>query len=100
MMASHPLRTNTLVSCCHTRGGPVRHPGGQTLGRGSRPVGIALGHAAEELHGLGLEPVGHTRTGQALGGHLGGQIKPHRQIGFTHQIGLWRKPSLRHALQN
>ena len=70
----------------------------ETLGRSSSPVGVALGHAAEELHGLGFKTVGNTGTGQACGRHLGGQVKPHRQIGFTHQIGLKPKAGLRNAL--
>ena len=70
----------------------------ETLGRSSSPVGVALGHAAEELHGLRLKTVGNTGNGKALGGHLGGQIKPQRQIGLTHQIDLWPKPRLRKAL--
>ena len=71
----------------------------KTLGRRSGAVGIALGHAAEELDRLGLEAVGHARTRQALGRHLGGQVKPHRQVGFAHQIGIRRKSRLRQMLQ-
>ena len=59
----------------------------EALGRGGGAVGIALGHAAEELHGLGLEAVGHARAGQALVAAL--QRLPCSIVWVDSRPGLW-----------
>jgi hypothetical protein len=61
---------------------------GEALWRGLKACEVAGPDTGEKSHGLAFKLVRQAGPGEALGGNLGGNVKPYRQVRLTNKIRL------------